>query len=301
MKEAKILKSTHRGELIIGNLTLKVAVLEDGTRILSQSSMDKALGRGNAGSKKRRSIEEGIIGILPSFLSANNLRPFISKDLMMSATNPISYDEKTLGFKADLLPKVCDVYLKARDAGVVHASQTRAVKEADVLMRALATVGITALIDEATGYIKDKKKAEYIEIFKKFVADEAREWQKEFPEPFFDMIYKIYGKDRLSTKNHPQYFGKFISKYVYYPLAGSDGVILEMLKEKNPKLVTKNGTKVRKYKLHSLLEEIGVDALRQHVWRLVGIGEASETKNEFERKFTKIFPAKNQQLDLLDY
>jgi hypothetical protein len=57
-----------------------------------------------------------------------------------------------------------------------------------------------------------------------------------YPDKFFDMIYKLYGLKRKnpdSTK-HPQFFGKFIRKYIYYPLANSHGAILEHLEQKNP-------------------------------------------------------------------
>ena len=59
-------------------------------------------------------------------------------------------------------------------------------------------------------------------------------WEKEFPDQFFDGIYKIYHLRREPKKNHPQFFAKFIRKYVYHPLADSNGVILALLDEKNP-------------------------------------------------------------------
>lgn len=294
MTKQQLEKASHQGELIIGNLILDCYVLEDGRRVLSQRGISKSLGKSKTGGTN-----------LAKFLSDKRDELFIPEDLIAITNSPILFipphgGNPAFGYSATILVDICDAVLTARKNGTLTRRNMKLADNCEILTRAFARVGITALIDEATGYIRDKKKNEYIELFKQFVADEAREWQKEFPEPFFNMIYKIYGKDRLSTKNHPQYFGKFISKYVYYPLAGSNGAILEMLKEKNPKLATKNGTKVRKHKLHSLLQNIGVDALRQHVWRLVGIGEASETKTEFERKFNKVFPPKNQQLDWLD-
>ena len=62
------------------------------------------------------------------------------------------------GLKADLFPKICDVYLRARDADALAPSQKEIAVAADILMRGLAEVGITALVDEATGYQEDKEK-----------------------------------------------------------------------------------------------------------------------------------------------
>lgn len=62
------------------------------------------------------------------------------------------------GYDADLLPAVCDIWLKAREQGLLQTQQLDKAKKAEILMRALAHVGITALVDEATGYqeIRDK-------------------------------------------------------------------------------------------------------------------------------------------------
>ena len=62
-----------------------------------------------------------------------------------------------LGYDAELLPAVCEVYLKYRDDclakdGKLPATQEHIIYACDAVMRGLARVGIVALIDEATGY-----------------------------------------------------------------------------------------------------------------------------------------------------
>ena len=78
------------------------------------------------------------------------------------------------GYSAELLPKVCDVYLRARDAGVLAANQQHIAKQADILMRALAHVGIMALVDEATGYQYDRARDALARILEKFIAKELQ-------------------------------------------------------------------------------------------------------------------------------
>jgi hypothetical protein len=100
-------------------------------------------------------------------------------------------------------------------------------------------------------------------------------------------LYGLKRKDPRSFK-HPQFFGWFTRKYIYHPLANSKGAILDLLDEANP-VVYAGGS--RKYKLHQFLsEEIGVPALRQHLWQTIGIGSASRDKREFERSFYRAFP-----------
>ncbi len=54
---------------------------------------------------------------LPPFLAADNLNPFITNELR-GATNPIIFrsltGQRAFGYKAMLLPMVCEVYLQAR-------------------------------------------------------------------------------------------------------------------------------------------------------------------------------------------
>jgi len=40
-----VVKATHVGDLVIGSITIPCAVLEDGTRVLTQEGFLKAIGR----------------------------------------------------------------------------------------------------------------------------------------------------------------------------------------------------------------------------------------------------------------
>ena len=91
----KLPKATHDGELEIGDTIIPCAVLEDGRRVLTQEGFLDAMGRarkakGGTGSSK--------VDRLPPFLAANNLKPFITRDLAES-TEPIVF-RATSGHKA---------------------------------------------------------------------------------------------------------------------------------------------------------------------------------------------------------
>ena len=49
------------------------------------------------------------------------------------------------GYRAEILPMVCEVYLKARDADALPSNQRHVAVQAEILIRALAHVGIIAL------------------------------------------------------------------------------------------------------------------------------------------------------------
>lgn len=291
------------GTLKIGDIVISCAVLPDGTRVLSERAITKAFGGKRGGSHWRRMKEDSDGANLPVFLSAKNLRPFIDASLMNGLERRRLYKSKVArgvahGIEATLLPKICNTYLKARDTeGGLHPSQEAITRQADIIMRGLAEVGIVALVDEATGYIDNKKKTEYRDLFREFVRNECREWEKEFPEPFTDMIYRLYGLSKGRPNKHPQFFGHFIRRYIYRPLAGSNGIILEDLEEKNPVVYANGG---RRYKMHQFLtDEIGLPAVRAHIWQIIGIGAASRTKEIFDRNFKIAFPQAGEQMDFL--
>jgi len=294
----KILKATHEGTMIIGDIKIECAYLEDGTRVLSQSGVFEAMGRSSLqGSSKSGSRN------MPPFLAAKNLIAFIDKDLQ-AACEPFIYQPvkggRAKGYRALILPKICDVYLKARDDKVLKPNQDEIAKSCEILLRSFAVLGFYVLHDEATGFIKDRGKFEYRELFKEFIRAEVAQYEKQFPDEFYDIFYKIYGYPRSAQKNrHPIFFAKLTRKYVYEPLAGSDGVILKMLDEKNPVIVSINGSRKREYKLFQFLEKIGKDALQQHMWQLIGIGKASPNKTIFDRNFNRTF-SKHHQEDMFE-
>jgi hypothetical protein len=122
--------ATHEGVLVIGDMHLECAVLEDKTRVINQGTMLQALGR--APTMGRRDRTEG----RPPFLSAANLRPFISRELM-DLYEPVQYRHvgssgRALGYRAEILPMVCEVYLDARQEGVLTRNQERAVAAAEL-------------------------------------------------------------------------------------------------------------------------------------------------------------------------
>ncbi len=226
-------------------------------------------------------------------LSRKSIRFAFPLDLLERLENPIHFKplrgDLADGYIADDLIDVCTALIAARINDKLHPSQYFLAVQAEIIVRATSKLGINKLVDEAVGYVSDRKD-EYRQLFQKFIADECRQWEKEFPPKFFDALYRLYGLKRLNpdTNKHPQFFGKFIRKYIYHPLANSNGAILEYLDEKNPVVYANGG---RKYKLHQWLDkELGIFSFRQHLWQTVGIAEASKNKVQFDAGFYRAFP-----------
>lgn len=282
-------KATHGGPdkpLRIGNAELVCYVLDDGTRLITQEGFLSALGRAKKAKGGQGAATEAV-DKLPSFLSAKNLKPFISNELIESTT-PVIFRTptgvKAFGYRAELLPKVCNVYLSARDAGdVLLKSQENMVRAADILMRGLAEVGIIALVDEATGYQKDRDKDALAKILEAFVAKELQPWVKTFPPDYYEQLFRLKGipYPPQNANYRPQYFGILTNNIVYERIAPGLKKELKQQAAKDEK----------KGKLHQrLTTEIGHPKLREHLASVVTVMKLSNDYDDFSDKLDRVHP-----------
>lgn len=287
-----VVNATHEGELRIGDSAIECAVLEDETRVLSQGTIMTTLDR--APSMGRRSSTEN----RAPFLSAGNLRPFVSKELA-AIESPIQYrllrgGAVQNGYRAEILPMICETYLDARDAGVLLANQQNAARAAEIIIRGLARVGIIALVDAATGYEEVRAREELQLILEKYVTAEFRKWLKTFPDEFFEQVYRLQGWEYSpgNSKRTP-YVGKLINRYVYEQLPEN---VLEELQILNPK--DDKGRRRRKHFQH-LTADTGNPHLDKQISTVTTLMRVATTKQEFEDLFERAFPPPEPRLPLI--
>lgn len=96
-----------------------------------------------------------------------------------------------IGYSAEILPAVCEVWLRAREAGALQKQQLGRAQNAEILLRGLAHVGIVALIDEATGYQYDRDRDELHRLLAVYLTEERLAWAKRFPDEFYKQIYRL--------------------------------------------------------------------------------------------------------------
>lgn len=294
----KIPKATHTGELVIGELTLSCAVLPDGSRVLSQRGVGRALGKTFGGKQFARDDGEDPADKLPFFVSGKSLNPFISNELSLLLSEPKVYTQNGAtahGIDAAALPGICEVWLKAREAGVLTKVQLPVAARAEVIMRGLAHVGITALVDEATGYQDVRDRQALQAILDQFLRKELAAWAKRFPDEFYQQMFRLKGwqrKDLSSPSRRPGAAGMYTNDIVYDRLA--PGILAE-LEARNPKDAKGN----RKGKHHQMLtEDVGHPALAQHLHALIALMRASSSWDQFMLMLNAAFPKKNDTLQL---
>lgn len=265
-----VLDAIYSGKLPIADIELDCAVLDGGVRVLSERAVHRAFGSKRGGSHWKRMKENEGGANLPSFLSAKNYKPFISSGLEVALKKPVLYRTNAgatpaNGIRAELLPEICGVFLSARRKGELHPSQEHLALQAEILMEAFAKVGIVALVDEATGYQIDRSHDALRLLLSKYIAEGLQKWLKTFPDAFFAELDRLYDTDTSHGKR-PQYYGKFINKYVYEPL--ENGYVKKELDKLN---ITDEGK--RRARFHQWLNDEGRNMLIHQLGRVQGLME----------------------------
>lgn len=283
-----VMHAEYVGTLPVSEMNLDCVVLADGRRVISQGSILASLGRSETSGRRTRNDNR------PPFVEAGNLVPFFTDDLK-SKFERVEYRldgviGTRLGYEAEILPLVCEVYLAAREAGVLTPQQAPAAQQAEILVRGLSRVGIIALVDEATGYQAKRAKDELAQLLDAYVSEEFRRWVKRFPETFFEELYKLHGwQFRPGNHKHPMYVGKFINNYVYEAMPPG---VLEGLQEANPTGVS--GRRPRKLHQH-LTEEVGTGHLEEQIKQTVTLMKLATSKDEFHALFRRLHPENPMQ------
>ena len=137
--------------LLIGDLKIPCYVLSNSARVLSGRGIMKLLG---FDSKSTGTI-------LRNMFKNNALTQYISSETLDVLETPISFERPgaggsapdTYAYEATILIDICKAILEAKRQGSldseVHLSMAL---QAEIIITAVAKVGIIALIDEATGF-----------------------------------------------------------------------------------------------------------------------------------------------------
>jgi hypothetical protein len=224
------------------------------------------------------------------FVEGKSIAPYLGAEIKEKIENPLKFQWGSRGaeqlpgdlhgYDVTLLIDVCKAIVAAEEAGALLHSQRRLAKQAHIVLNASAKAGIKGLVYALAGY--DATREEVITAFKTFVREEAREYEKEFPDQLYQEWYRIY-KLPKPQRNKPWKFKHLTVDQVYRPLAKSNGKILELTQAQRAK------SHERHKRLHQFLSEIGVKALRQQLGQLLAIARLSKNQEDYEGFFNKLF------------
>lgn len=285
----KPLQATHKGSFKEDfGIDVECYVLNDAqkTAVISQRGMGEALGFPKEGSGKQflRSVKGARIA------------PYVGDELIAKLENPIVFQSfnavanvPTYGYDVAILIDVCKAIIRAESDGKLLERQQNLAQQAHVIVGASAKAGIKGLVYALAGY--NPTSEEIIAAFKFYVREEAREYEREFPNQLYKEWYRLYQLPE-PERNKPWKFKHLTVNHVYYPLANSKGNILELTRAQR----AANGDERRK-RLHQFLSDVGVKALRQHLGQLLGIAQVSRDRAEYEGHVRRIF-GQQYEMDL---
>jgi hypothetical protein len=282
-KAGKVLpRAIYEGTLIIGDMEIACAVLDNGMRVLTQSGVMVALGR--ARQAKGRQYYDSDVD-LPAFLTAKNLKPFIPNALSVTSSQLdfIALNgHRAFGYAADILPQICGVFLDAEKAGVLTHMQEPIAAKALILIRGFASVGIISLIDEATGYQYERPRRDLEEYLKTFLAEGLRRWVRTFPGDYFKHLCRLKNVAMRPDMKLPQYFGHLTNDLIWKRIAPG---LLKALKDRRSERGSKSN------KLHSWTsEELGKPELLLHLGTVVGLMKIHDDYDKFYAQLNTIAP-----------
>jgi hypothetical protein len=288
-------QATHGSDdhpLKIGDIELPCYVLDDGTRVLSQRGLQTGIGMsisGGSGGEQRMAV----------FIESLAQKGLEVKDLSLRIRNPIKFRlpsggrRTAYGFEATILADICDVILAARKRGVLLHQQIHIADHCEILVRGFARVGIIALVDEATGFQRDRAKDSLAKILEAFIAKELQPWLRTFPADFYQEMFRLRGLEYPhATVQRPRYFGLLTNDIVYDRIA--PGVLAE-LKQINPK--SESGRRKHKY-FQWLTTNVGYPKLREHLGSVVAIMKLSNDWYDFSAKIDRLHPRYNSPTQL---
>jgi len=286
----KPIQASHKGNFIQEfGIDVDCYVLEDAqkTAVISQSGMAGAIGlsaRGNA---------------FPRFLSSRAVSELVGAEIRQKIENPLKFQWGSggaeqppaivHGFNVTLLIDLCRIIIQADKDGKLGKRYKRVVTQAHIIQSASAKLGIRDLVYALAGYSPTTQ--EVISAFKMFVQEEAKKYEKEFPPDLYIQWHRLY-QIPVPERGKPWDFKHLTIKHIYYPLAKSNGRILQLMRA----LKSKGGD--RRKKLFQFLSELGARALRIQLGRVLEMAESSPNSMAYEKRVAERFGGQ-QELDLV--
>jgi hypothetical protein len=274
-------KATHTGTLL--DWLLDCYVLDDDRRVVSQRGVVRALTEGG----RERGDLGRYLARLPQEFSHLQAAPEIE---FSSPSGPAK------GREAQWLVDLLRAYDEADDSGALHPSQRHLARNARRILRALAGVGIIALIDEATNYQQVREATNYQQVreatalsftFRALLLESRCPWNLMWPADFTESMCRLHGEPFDGTQ--PRFLASTYEK-LYRLVLGDE--VYEELKRRNPE--SSFGTNH-----HQWLTPEAREVVRKQIPILTALAETVGSKEEFWARVEHRYANKPLQLSWL--
>jgi hypothetical protein len=249
----------YSGALTLGNEEIACYVLSDGRRVISRTSATSALS----------GIKHG--GDLKSYVGVGNLANYLALNLdeeLVQFTLPEVTNKRVFGLTAEIFLSICRAYVAALSDGAPLTSRQQEIAlKASGFLSACATVGLIALIDEATGYQYARAEDALQVKLRAFLEEEMRPWEKTFPDDLWKEFGRLTGWQG-SVQHRPKYWGHLVNEIIYQYL---DPDVAEWLKVHAP--APRHGQNYHQW----LTSQYGLKKLMEHIWMVIGVASTCDS------------------------
>ena len=234
---------------------------------------------------------------LNRYLTQKTLQPYILKGKTSNHFEPLECylgERKINGYEASILMDICEAFLEARRHVKLSSRQQIIADQCEILIQGFARVGLTALIDEATGYQYERENDELQKILSRYISSKLLPWQKKFPDVFYTELFRLNGWEYTvkGIKKRPGVIGKWTNKLVYEQLPAG---VLDELKKRMPKNAKGKNTA----RLHQLLtEDIGSPDLVAQVNQVITLFQLSDNMEHMWKQFERLQARQMGQISL---
>ncbi|MEE8728633.1 MAG: P63C domain-containing protein [Rahnella inusitata] len=223
-------------------------------------------------------------------LNAQYMEDFVGTKLREKIENPLKFQWKPVGsilgsfadangYDFTAVGDMAIAIINAHQKNALPKTRIETAELAQKLVNASMKAGLKGLAYAIAGYRPEVQ--EVIDSFKAFVREEARQYEKEFPDELYEAWYRIYQLNK-PERGRPFLFSKLTNEQIYAPLARSQGKILDLAK-RNKDENGKQGSKI-----HQFLSEVGVKALKQQIGKVLAVSELFEGKENYEAALAKV-------------
>lgn len=274
---ASTLSASHCGVVHFGDLDCEAVVLTTGERGYVRKQVAKLLGvhENNTGHRFRQILAD----FSPKSLS--ELDKFES---------PISLPSgrRAQFFPAGVITQIASGVIDAALDHTLHRARRKLVPNCMKIMRALATTGEVALIDEATGYQHHRAPDALQELISKLLRQSCASWERRFHPDYYRALYRLFNwRYQGHEQNPPHVIGQITLRWVYGPVLPED-----LLGEiRNRKGISQ--------KHHQWLSEQGLAHLESQIHAVTAIARSSMSYADFKRRCESAFAGTPLQLGLL--
>ncbi|MCA8248098.1 P63C domain-containing protein [Burkholderia multivorans] len=274
---ASMLTASHYGVVHFGDLDCEAVVLTTGERGYVRKELAKLLGfhESHKGGRFVRFLAE----IAPNSLS-----------LLEKSSGPILLPSgrQTQFFPAGIIADVATSVVDAAINGTLHKARQGIVPNCMKIMRALATTGEVALIDEATGYQYHRAPDALQELISKLLRQSCASWERRFHPDYYRAIYRLFGwKYQGHDQNPPHVVGQITQRWVYGPVL-PDELIDEIRARKGIS-----------QKHHQWLSDQGLARLETQIHAVTAIARSSTCYRDFDHRCEAAFAGGSLQMALL--